>query len=399
MILEGANLFFESDLFNIYMVNSVNAGKYSMIIPKNIGEKLEMVVSIHREKIFNDVQSGVKTKDDLVNDFSKLFKDATSKISDGMVVIPMLNEDEFKNIVTNMDKQKMFDETKKIGAITSEIYNKLSNAGIPKSKINQKLLFIVESDTDLSFVNWLKEQMPNFVDGLKLEDVQPEKIEVENSPFMGESIFGSVNNVSIDKPVEAPVIPEPLVESPVVNDTPVGVSSTVTNDVPRDSSSIFDNAGSPISEVKTEETSQNNVFENTQENNSFFTSSVQKEIINNLDIPNSNVDVFGVSNESSNIMTNEVKQVINPNVVKNDTVSNPTPVESSKLEGTMTFEAIKTEQNMQPENNSESVTSDVGVVRKKNGGFVNLLILLVVLVVVTIISIELGKFLYSVYGA
>ena len=35
---------------------------------------------------------------------------------------------------------------------------------------------------------------------------------------------------------------------------------------------------------------------------------------------------------------------------------------------------------------------------KKSNGFVNLAILLVILVGVTLVSIELGKFLYNTYG-
>ena len=50
--------------------------------------------------------------------------------------------------------------------------------------------------------------------------------------------------------------------------------------------------------------------------------------------------------------------------------------------------------NNQPSN---EVASEVKVTKKSNG-FVNLAILLVILVGVTLVSIELGKFLYNTYG-
>ena len=63
------------------------------------------------------------------------------------------------------------------------------------------------------------------------------------------------------------------------------------------------------------------------------------------------------------------------------------------LEGTTTFSPIPETTDSSP---AEPATSTPD---KKSGGFVNVAILLVVLVVVTIVSIELGKFLFSVYGA
>lgn len=371
MILEGANLFYENDNVAIYMVNSQNAGKYSLVLSKNIGNSLEMVVDVHREKLFNEVQFGSKSKDDLVNDFTSLYNSVVSKVSDGLVVIPMLNEVEFTNIVSIKDKQKMFDETKKIGAITSEIYSKLTNAGVSKGIINQKLLFIVENDTDREFVEWLKSQMPNFVDALSLNNGNENEVVEAASPVVND-IFASVQESEVK------------IESPSVN-TQKNVSSP-----------IFDNTAPVSSEPVVANSSVDNVNEMPLENNSFFTSPQQEQYINNLNIPKENVDVFGVKVDSSA----SANVGVNNNVQEEVKLEEPKPVESSHLEGTMTFEAINSNQvSVQEQNNDTSDSSGNVVESRSKNGFVNLLILLVVLVVITIVSIELGKFLYSVYGA
>ena len=71
----------------------------------------------------------------------------------------------------------------------------------------------------------------------------------------------------------------------------------------------------------------------------------------------------------------------------------PTEVTATPLEGTTTITPVTDTTSATNEQSTEAV-----VAKKGSKGFVNLIILLGVLVGVTLISIELGKFLYNTYG-
>ena len=156
----------------------------------------------------------------------------------------MLDVNDFTNSINSNDKQKMFDETKKIGSITSEIYQKLSEAGIDKSKIDQKIILVEKTDIDNKFVSWLKEQMPNFVDGINYEELKGSSLSVDQgvNPFTGEAstpdavpvndVFGTPDANAdataneTTPPVEettnvAPSTPEPVSEQPTPESQPV----------------------------------------------------------------------------------------------------------------------------------------------------------------------------------
>ena len=67
MILEGANKLKEENEYIIYAMNSATAGQYCVIIPNNPTGTLNMLIDLHYKKMFDDVTSGVKSKDELTN--------------------------------------------------------------------------------------------------------------------------------------------------------------------------------------------------------------------------------------------------------------------------------------------------------------------------------------------
>ena len=378
MTLEGAINFNETNDYTIYTMNSVTAGQYCVVLPKNNNGNYNMLVDLHMKSLFDGVSTGAKTKDDLISEISGEYNKVKTKYSDSMLVIPMVDDDNYINIINNDDKQKMFDEVKKIGAITSELYKKLIESGIDKQKIDQKIIIIEKNDYDKKFVDWLIGQMPNFVSGVGYSEFEV----VNSNPFMGSNSDGSeVNNIFgspvVDSSNVSPVVEENVNVVPPVND-------------------LFGN---------TNETPVENINSQVQEP---AISQPQPEVAN----------IFG-EQSNSNVVEQPVQQSVEQPVqpeVQNQVVEEPKPVQSVELDKTVTFSPVGensavvsnnvSSQEVTPNttpvvdgNNqpSNEVASEVKVTKKSNG-FVNLAILLVILVGVTLVSIELGKFLYNTYG-
>lgn len=388
MTLEGAINLSEANDYIVYTMNSVTTGQYGVVVPKNITGTLNMLVDLHMKSSFDGVGNGSKTKEQLVSEITDEYTKLKSKYVDGMLVMPMIDEVSYQAIVNNGDKQKMFDEVKKIGAITSELYKKLTEQGIDKQKIDQKIIIVEKSVEDEKFVNWLKEQsnMANFVDGFKFSELNPVQ-EVVN-PFMNnDSLFGpaplpvqqdvvapvveqpvsaSVNNGSMFENSTAPITPVAPVADPVVPSAPVMPEPTPVMSV--------ENVA-PVSESVINSTSDIgvNLFSNT--------------------VAVQNASVNSIPAQSISVQPSPA-----PVVEQQPVVEGPKPVESAMLDGTIAFTPIPNH----PNNQGEAVAVANGEVvenTKNNKGFANLLIIIVILIGVTIASIELGKYLYSVYGA
>ena len=379
MTLEGANAFLENENFTLYTVNSLSSGEYAVVMPKSVMGMINVLIDFHQKGNFDALQTGSKTKEDLLNEVNSTYKMVKSTYSNFILVYPMLNEDDYVNVVRSNDKQKMFDEVKKIGAVTSEIYKKITESGMDASKIDQKIIILEKTTEDTDFVTWLKGQMPNFVEGLKIVEEKKEEV----NPFMGMNPFG----------------PAPVQEKVVENTTPP-VAPTM-------GSSIFDNVApsTPIPPVTT-----NTVPPVTEEvkpqtvSNDIFASPVANTPVNEV-VPTSNGQVeqqvssnsiFGEPSVSSSSVNNA--SLNTPSITEA-----PKPVNSVDLEGTTAFRPIpgdttQVQENMQSLVNEAKSIEEVQAEHKGSKGIANLLILLVILVGVTIASIELGKFLYNVYG-
>ena len=407
MTLEGAINLNETNDYIIYTMNSVTTGQYGVVVPKNIGGTLKMLVDLHMKSSFDGIASGTKTREQLVSEISDEYSKLKGKYNDGMLVMPMIDEAMFKGIVVNGDKQKMFDEVKKIGAITSELYKKLTEQGIDKQRIDQKIIIVEKIEEDIKFVSWLKEQMPNFVEGLSYNELN--NVQVNANPFVdSNSIFGpALSN-------------EPVVEQAPVN--PSVENTFVSNPV---SGGIFDNVTpvstptpAPVVEpvqpvTPVEPVVPNNLFgestvsANPQASNDIFGNPVsapvapQQPPVVETPVATPAVDnVFGPAVSSGPVEQASVQQPVQP-VAQNTTpvVEGPKPVENTSLESTMTFSAINEQQPSGDISGEATAEGDGAPARSKSQGFVNLLILVVILVGVTIVSIEIGKYLYSVYGA
>lgn len=405
MTLEGAINFNETNDYIIYTMNSATTGQYGVVLPKNIGTTLNMLVDFRMKSAFDGVGNGTKTKEQLVQEIHNEYLKLKGQYADGMLVMPMFDENMFLAAVNNNDKQKMFDVEKAIAAITSELYKKLTESGVDKQKIDQKIIIVEKGQEDEKFVAWLKEQMPNpgFVEGVKIEEKQ--NVEVVN-PFMASNdIFGTAtaevkqetvqpstpasggifdNIAPVAQPMSVSATSEPLVTpqpsiDPIVTDVHNVPTGIVNNAVPGGNVDIF---GTPLG-VK------------DVENNSATTP------VNNVSPVVEPTNVFGpaVAQPSVQPVVESSAPVQNPQAVVQPSVASavevPKPVESSPLDGTMTFSAVAnpTETNVATNGEEENV------IGHKSKGFANLLILVVILVGVTIASIELGKFLYNVYGA
>ncbi len=379
MTLEGANAFLENENFTLYTVNSLSSGEYAVVMPKSVMGMINVLIDFHQKGNFDALQTGSKTKEDLLNEVNSTYKIAKSTYSNFILVYPMLNENDYVNVVRSNDKQKMFDEVKKIGAVTSEIYKKITESGMDASKIDQKIIILEKTTEDTDFVTWLKGQMPNFVEGLKIVEEKKEEV----NPFMGMNPFG----------------PAPVQEKVVENTTPSVAPTT--------GSSIFDNVApsTPISPVTpnpvpsvTEEVKPQTV------SNDIFASPVANTPVNEV-VPTSNGQVE--QQASSNSIFGEPS--VSSSSVNNASLNTPSiteapkPVNSVDLEGTTAFRPIpgdttQVQENMQSLVNEAKSIEEVQAEHKGSKGIANLLILLVILVGVTIASIELGKFLYNVYG-
>ena len=371
MILEGANKLKEDSTYTVYAINSQTAGQYCVVVPNNTNETMNMLIDLHQKKLYDEVASGAKTKDDLTNTLVNIYNQTKTTYPYGMLIVPMFNEEEYSTAVANLDKQKMFDETKKIGAITSELYKKITESGVEKKKIDQKIIIIEKSETDTKYINWLKEQMPGFVEGVSLGQ---EEMKQEEPPAVSVSdIFGTPvenNTPPLVTPAAEPTKVDDFFASPTPTETP-----TIESNIPTPTEPSI--APTPV-------TNPSPLPQTTE-----------------------NVDIFGIPTSqpaAEPIQQSPVQEMPNTSVaptpvapVQQETapIEAPKAVQDVALEGTTTFSAIPNTP-QQPVENQEQAVQELP---KKNGGFVNLAILLVVLVGVTIVSVELGKFLYSVYGA
>ena len=214
MILEGANKLSDNNEYSVYTMNSAAAGQYCVILPNNTTGTLNMLIDLHQKQLFDEVSKGTKTKDDLIKVLTDEYLKGKEKYPNNILIVPMINNEEFSSAVATLDKQKMFDETKKIGAITSELYKKLTAAGIDKQKIDQKIIMIENKEEDTKFVNWLKEQMPNFVEGISLTEAPKEEVQAPAEPTATPDIFGLLaEEPKVETPAPAPEpTPEPAPE-------------------------------------------------------------------------------------------------------------------------------------------------------------------------------------------
>lgn len=342
MTLNGAINFNETNDYTVFTMNSTNAGMYCAVLPKNNSGNYNMLVDLHMKSLFDEVNSGSKSKDDLVNVISEEYGKIKNKYNDAILVIPMFDEANYINIINTNDKQKMFDEVKKIGAITSEIYKNLIESGIEKQKIDQKIIILEKDENDKKFVLWLEEQMPNFVDGVAMNELDGINVNSNVSEPVVEvpNIFGEPVVAEAAIPVvETPVV-EPVVEAPAVE--PVAVSESVA-EVPN----IF--GEQPVMETP-----------------------VQQPVM------------------PQPVVETPVQQP----VVGAPAVAEPQPVQSVELNDNLQQAPVA---NVAPVE-EQVVGEEEEQSPKKKNGFVNLAVLLGMLVVVTIVSIELGKFLYNTYG-
>ena len=391
MTLEGAINLNETNDYIIYTMNSVNTGQYGVVVPKNISGTLNMLVDLHMKSSFDGVGNGTKTKEQLISEISDEYNKLKTKYVDGMLVMPMLDEALYQSTVLNGDKQKLFDEVKKIGAITSELYRKLTEQGIDKQRIDQKIILVEKTSDDEKFVSWLKEQsnMANFIDGFLYSELNtPEQVvnpfvdsnnifgpEQETAPVINDIFANDASSASV-APVESviPVNPEPVSVTPATPVEPVPVAQVV--------------AETPV-----------------------VPAAPVEPVVASAPIQSASVDLFGTATAVQSqtpvesvqeavatptvSATSVVQPVVDTTQPTQPVVEGPKPVDAAMLEGTIAFTPIPNH----PNNPVEESTNDATSEDKGSKGFVNLAILVVILIGVTLISIELGKYLYSVYGA
>lgn len=376
MKLEGANAFSENNLFTIYTVNSMTSGEYAVVMPKEVMGTVNMLIDFHQKSFFDNLISGSKTKDDLMKVLEGEYNFIKNTYANFMLVLPMFDENSYISIVNSKDKQKLFDEVKKIGAITSEVYKKVTESGFNAQNIDQKIIVLEKTNEDTSFVEWLKEQMPNFVEGLKYQE---EKKEVVN-PFMGVNPFGPA---PVENPTSSTVQPSgnsifdtPVTPQPAVQPEPV---VTPNNDIFGTATQASSSVQQPVNETSAE--SANSIFGTP--------TSIQPTVETSQQVQNTMPNI-GFSTPTENVST---------------PVATPQPINTVDLEGTTAFRPIPGDTTQIQNPNPTTATpieaksiEEVQEEHKASKGIANLLILLVILVGVTLASIELGKFLYNVYG-
>ena len=377
MTLEGAINFNETNEYAIYTMNSTTAGQYCVVLPKNSNGMYNMLVDLHMKNLFDSVNAGSKSKDELINEISGEYNNLKTKYSDAILVIPMFDEANYVNIINTDDKAKMGEEVKKIGAITSELYKKLVDGGLDKSRIDQKIIIVEKNDYDKKFVEWLIGQMPNFVSSVSMSEFASENANpfVANEPV--NNIFGA-----------------PVAETPVVTDNVVNNANVVNEPVVQNNNLFNEQPAAPAATPVVEAPIQQPVVENNT-------------VVPNIFGEQSAQPVAPVAQPAAPVVETPVQQPV---------IEEPKPVQSVELEQTVTFSPVNeatevpqqqpVQQQVAPAEAApvnpapvvENVEGGTGEIAKKSNGFVNLAILLVVLVGVTLASIELGKFLYNTYG-
>ncbi len=363
MNLAGANSFSENNDYTVYTINSNQNGQYSVVVPKNTDGPLSMLVDLNMKSDFDALISNNITKESLLEKIAQEYNKIKENNPQGILVFPMMDSTNLANAINSNDKQKMFDETKKIGGITSELYKNLTESGIDKSRINQKIMIVEKNEIDTKFVDWLKGQMPNFVEGFKIQTTDPVK-EENNNPFEGFNPFGTPEKVATEIPkVEGNIEPQPVAQE--------------TNQI---------NNEAKVSETPVEVTTS----EPIQPNNDIFAS---QEPIQ----PTEPIVPLEEKKEEVVVPTPEPVATETPKVEEN---VEPQPINSVSLENTQVIpQPANTNDSIPQENSNPPTTPTTTSIDKKSGGFANILILLVILVVVTIGSIELGKFLFNTFGA
>ena len=346
-------------------------------MPKMVNGMVKVLIDLHEKNFFDGLKDGVKSKDDLVSLVQNASRFIKNTYTDFILVYPMFNEEEYISVVHSSDKQRLFDEVKKIGSVTSEIYKKIIESGFDARSVDQKIIILEKTDEDTQFLGWLKEQMPSSVEGLKYVD---ENKEVSTNPFMNMNPFH--NNVEEEKKEEV-----------------------ISNPIPNTGSSIFDNVTlsvpvSPVvpsdsSVVGQEEEVQNDIFAQSLPNVSTSNATVESAPVSDVKVEASSPtnSIFGDASVSS----------VPASPVPSANEEAPKPVNTVDLEGTIAFRPLPGDttqvknEDISPVNEAKSI-EEVQEEHKTSKGIANLLILLVILVVVTLASVEFGKFLYSVYG-
>ena len=341
MTLEGANILNENENNTIFTMNSAQTGQYCVVIPKNT-DNVKMLVDLNMKNSFDSLANNTIEKDALIKEITEEYNNIIAKYPSGILIFPMIDINELTNLVNSNDKQKMIDEKKKIGSITSEIYKKISDAGVDKSKIDQKLIIVKKTEIDNKFVTWLEEQMADFVEGISYDEIKGSGTSENVNPFTGEKSEAAPEPAPVDDifgapaPTETSPVPEPIPEA--VPEAPVESTEEKTND-------IFSTPTEPTANEETQPITEPQPIESTK-------------LETTQAIPT----------------TEETSTPAEP------AVETPAPAEPTK-------------------NEVAETTEEVNEIDKKSGGFANLIILAVILIVVTVASIELGKFLYNTFGA
>ncbi len=376
MTLEGANAFCENNLFTIYTVNSMTSGEYAVVIPKNVIGTVNMIIDFHRKELFDQLISGNKTKENLIKEVEVEYNFIKNTYPNFMLVFPMFVENDYISTVNSNDKQKMFDEVKKVGAITSELYKNVTQGGFLAQNINQKIIILSKTNEDIKFIDWLRIQMPNFVEGLKYVEEKKE----EANPFMGVNPFGPA---PVENPTSTTVQPSgnSIFDTPVTPQPAAQPESAVAPN-----NDIFGTATQASSSGQ--QSSNETPVENT--NSIFGNPTPIQTTVEPTQQAQSTMPNIGFSTPTENIST---------------PVATPQPINTVDLEGTTAFRPIPGDTTQIQNPNPTTVTpveaksiEEVQEEHKASKGIANLLILLVILVGVTLASIELGKFLYNVYG-
>ena len=376
MTLEGANAFCENNLFTIYTVNSMTSGEYAVVIPKNVIGTVNMIIDFHRKELFDQLISGNKTKENLIKEVEVEYNFIKNTYPNFMLVFPMFVENDYISTVNSNDKQKMFDEVKKVGAITSELYKNVTQGGFLAQNINQKIIILSKTNEDIKFIDWLRIQMPNFVEGLKYVEEKKE----EANPFMGVNPFGPA---PVENPTSTTVQPSgnSIFDTPVTPQPAAQPESAVAPN-----NDIFGTATQASSSGQ--QSSNETPVENT--NSIFGNPTPIQTTVEPTQQAQSTMPNIGFSTPTENIST---------------PVATPQPINTVDLEGTTAFRPIPGDTTQIQNPNPTTVTpveaksiEEVQEEHKSSKGIANLLILLVILVGVTLASIELGKFLYNVYG-
>lgn len=188
--------------FTIYSMGNESTGLYFACVPNNLKDTLKVFVDLHKKGDFNlyrEIRNDLK-REDLVVKLKDVNKFINGMNHSGVYVMPFIDIAAVENLNDQAKGEEFNRVFKMIAGCTKDVSEKLNNFSNGQRTIEQAITIIEQTESDKHFVAWLKQQFPNFVLGITLDDLR-KQYQVENQIVNQNVAFENVNMNVIDNNV------------------------------------------------------------------------------------------------------------------------------------------------------------------------------------------------------